>query len=89
MGVLKEARIAARLPLGQAALIRAAAELEGSTVTEFTVGAALARAHDVLAEQRLFSLDDANWVEFLAVLDRPVADKPRLEALFAEGSIFE
>jgi uncharacterized protein (DUF1778 family) len=43
----------------------------------------------VLAEQRLFSLDDASWVEFLAVLDRPVADRPRLEALFAENLIFE
>jgi uncharacterized protein (DUF1778 family) len=28
-------------------------------------------------------------VEFLAVLDRPVADKPRLVELFAEDSIFE
>lgn len=89
MSVLKEARIAVRLPVAQAALIRAAAEVEGSTVTEFTVGAALARAHDVLADQRLFSLDDASWVEFLAVLDRPVTDKRRLTELFAEESIFE
>lgn len=87
--MLKEARIAARLPVAQAAVIRAAAEVEGSTVTEFTVGAALARAHDVLADQRLFGLDDAVWAEFLEVLDRPVVDKPRLMTLFAEESIFE
>jgi uncharacterized protein (DUF1778 family) len=85
----KEARIAARLPVAQADLIRAAAETVGTTMTEFTVGAAVARAHEVLADQRLFRLDDAAWVQFLAVLDRPVVSKPRLEALFAEESIFE
>ena len=89
MAVTKESRIAARLPAAQAALIRAAAEVEGSTVTDSTVNAAVARAHDVLADQRLFNLGDAQWAEFLAVLDRPVTPKPRLAALFAEESVFE
>jgi uncharacterized protein (DUF1778 family) len=43
----------------------------------------------VLVDQRLFMLDDAAWTEFLAVLDRPIAYKPRLEKLFASESIFE
>ncbi|KAA1252238.1 DUF1778 domain-containing protein [Mycobacterium simiae] len=38
---------------------------------------------------RLAVLDDAAWAEFLAVLDRPVSHKPRLERLFAEQSIFD
>lgn len=89
MTIVKSSRIAVRLPEEQDALIRAAAEVEGSTVTEFTVNAAVARAKDILADQRLFTVGSEAWAEFLAVLDRPVARKPRLERLFAEESIFE
>jgi uncharacterized protein (DUF1778 family) len=49
----------------------------------------VARAKDVLADQRLFVLGDVAWGEFAAVLDRPVSHKPRLEWLMAEDSIFE
>ncbi len=71
------------------ALIRRAAEVEGTDLTNFTVTATLAHARDVLADRRLFALDDAAWTEFLAVLDRPVSHKPRLATLFAERSIFD
>ena len=43
----------------------------------------------MLVDRRLFVLDDAAWTEFLAVLDRPIAHKLRLEKLFAGESIFE
>ncbi len=89
MTVTKNARIAVRVSLEQDALIRHAAETQGTTVTDFTVQAAVAHAREVLADRRLFELDDAAWVEFNAVLDRPVQYKPRLSRLFAEGSIFE
>ncbi|WP_239404590.1 DUF1778 domain-containing protein [Frankia sp. Cj3] len=89
MTMVKSSRIAVRLPEEQDALIRAAAEAEGSTVTEFTVNAAVARAKDVLADQRLLTLGNEAWAEFLTVLDRPVTRKPRLERLFAEESLFE
>ncbi|ORW10278.1 hypothetical protein AWC15_17135 [Mycobacterium lacus] len=85
----KTQRFAVRLTLEQDALIRHAAEVEGTDLTNFTVGATLAHARDVLADRRLFVLDNAAWAEFLAVLDRPVAHKPRLEKLVAEPSIFE
>jgi uncharacterized protein (DUF1778 family) len=49
----------------------------------------VSRARDVLADQQMFNLDDAEWTEFLAVLDRPVVHKPKLERLFATESIFE
>lgn len=79
-----------RLTAEQDALIRRAAEVEGTDLTNFTVTATLARARDVLADRRLFVVDDAAWTAFLAVLDRPVAArKPRLEKLFAEPSIFD
>jgi uncharacterized protein (DUF1778 family) len=89
MSVVKDSRLAVRLSSDQDALIRRAAEVEGMSITEFTVDAAISRARDVLVDRRLFILDDAAWTEFLVVLDRPIAHKPRLEKLFAGESIFE
>jgi uncharacterized protein (DUF1778 family) len=86
---MKTERFAVRLTAEQDALIRCAAEVEGTDLTNFTVTATLAHARDVLADRRLFVLDDAAWTEFLAVLDRPVSPKPRLEKLFAEQSVFD
>jgi len=85
----KSERLAARLTPEQDALIRRAAEVEGTDLTNFTVTAALAHARDVLADRRLFVLDDAAWTQFVAILDRPVSHKPRLEKLFSEPSIFD
>jgi uncharacterized protein (DUF1778 family) len=89
MTAMKSNRIAVRVSPEQDALIRHAAETEGTTVTDFTVQAAVTHARDVLADRRLFQLDDAAWTEFLAVLERPVQYKPRLSKLFGEESIFE
>ena len=88
MDGIKDSRIAVRLSTHQDALIRHAAEVEGTSITEFTVAAAIGHAIDVLADRRMFAIDDAAWIEFLAVLDRPVSHKPRLEKLFAEPSVF-
>ncbi len=84
----KTERLAARLTAEQDALIRRAAEIEGTDLTNFTVTAALAHARDVLADRRLFIINDAAWTQFNAMLDRPVAHKPRLEKLFSEPTIF-
>jgi uncharacterized protein (DUF1778 family) len=86
---VKDSRIAVRLSSEQDALIRQAADVAGTNITEFTVEAALSRARDVLADRRLFMLDDAAWTEFLSVLDRPIVHKPRLAELFSTESIFE
>ena len=85
----KDSRIAVRLTSEQDALIRQAAEAEGTDLTNFTVTATLAHARDVLADRRMFGIDDAAWTKFLTVLDRPVSRKPRLEKLFTEPSPFD
>jgi uncharacterized protein (DUF1778 family) len=85
----KTERFAVRVTPEQDALIRRAAEVEGTDLTNFTVTATLAHARDVLADRRLFALDDAAWTEFQAILDRPVVHKPALEKLFTEPSVFE
>lgn len=86
---MKTERFAVRLTAEQDALIRRAAEVEGTDLTNFTVTATLAHARTVLADRRLFALDDAAWAEFSSLLDRPVSPKPRLSKLFAEPSIFD
>ena len=85
----KTERFAVRLTAEQDALIRRAAEVEGTDLTNFAVTATLAHAREVLADRRLFMLDASAWSEFVSVLDRPVSHKPRLEKLFAEPSIFD
>ena len=85
----KTERFAVRLTAEQDALIRRAAEVEGTDLTNFTVTATLARAREVLADRRLFMLDESAWSKFLSVLDRPLSPKPRLTKLFAEPSIFD
>ncbi len=46
-------------------------------------------AEDALADRRTFRLDERRWRAFQDVLDRPVADKPRLARLLAEKSVLE
>lgn len=89
MAVIKDSRLAVRLSSGQDALIRRAADAEGRSITEFTVAAAVAHAEDVLADRRIFSVDEASWQEFQAILDRPVSSKPNLAKLLSETSIFD
>jgi uncharacterized protein (DUF1778 family) len=85
---LSKLALAARLTPEQDALIRRAAEVEGTDLTNFTVTAALAHARDVLADRRLFMLDDTPWTQFTTMLDRPVSHKPRLEKRSCEPTIF-
>lgn len=77
-----------RLSSYQDALIRHAAEVAGTSITDFTVAAAMSHAIDVLSDRRMFTIDDAAWSEFVAVLNRPVQHKPHLEKLFSEPSVF-
>lgn len=84
MTVTKDSRLHVRLSSEQDALIRQAAEAEGKNLTDFSVEAIVGHARDVLADRRLFRLDDAAWTEFQALLDRPAVHNPRLEKLLAE-----
>ncbi|MEB3033848.1 type II toxin-antitoxin system TacA family antitoxin [[Mycobacterium] nativiensis] len=88
-GDRKTHRLTARLTPDQDAIIRYAAELTGTDITNFTITTLLARAAAILADRRMFILDDAAWAEFNAMLDAPVSPKPRLEKLFSEPTVFD
>ena len=80
----KTERIDVRASLPIKTLLQNAAQARHKTVSEFLLEAGITAAHETLAEQRLFLLDDEQWQKFQELLDRPVQDKPALKALLAE-----
>jgi uncharacterized protein (DUF1778 family) len=66
-----------------------AASAAGRSVSEFVLESALARAEETLADRRHFGLDVERWEAFLAALDAPPREMPKLERLMREPSIFE
>jgi len=66
-----------------------AATAAGRSVSEFVLESALARAEETLADRRQFGLDAEQWAAFIAALDAPPRELPRLERLFRERSVFE
>lgn len=85
----KAERIALRATHEQRALILQASQLTARTLSDFVLEASIARAEDVLAERREFRLPPEHWNAFVAMLDRPSVEKPRLRRLLAEPSILE
>lgn len=85
----KSERIDIRTTISVKRVLQEAAAAKSKTVTEFMLDVALTEAAEVLAERRLFQLDDEEWAAFQAALDAPTKPKPRLEALLREPSVFE
>jgi uncharacterized protein (DUF1778 family) len=79
----KDARLNLRLRAADDELIRRAAAQAGQTVSEFLTSSAVQRAHEVLADQRTFVLDEGTWDAFTALLDQPPRPDPRLVELFS------
>jgi uncharacterized protein (DUF1778 family) len=67
----------------------AAAEVQQRSVSEFVLQSALERADEALADRRLFSIPAEKWGAFLAALDAPPRDVPRLRKLISQKSPFE
>jgi uncharacterized protein (DUF1778 family) len=77
----KDDRLHVRLPNALRARIDQAARAEGKTITDFALAALEERTEHILADRRLFALDDMAWAEFQRLLDQPPQDKPRLAEL--------
>lgn len=67
----------------QRALIDRAAEAVGKNRSDFMLEAACREADAVLLDRRLFLIDDKSYRRFIAALDKPPADNPRLRRLLA------
>ncbi len=65
----------------QRLLIDRAARVLGKKRSEFILEASCLAAEDVLLDQRLFLLNDADFNDFEALLNEPVKDNPTLRKL--------
>jgi len=68
---LKDRRLAMRVTGAQEEAIKNAAASLGQSVSVFSVQAVLAKANELLADQRTFNLDAKAWDEFTSRLDAP------------------
>jgi uncharacterized protein (DUF1778 family) len=59
------------------------------SVSEFVLASALARAEETLIERQRFELDAERWAAFMAALDAPPREAPRLRRLFREPAPFD
>jgi uncharacterized protein (DUF1778 family) len=77
-------RLQLRVTPQQREVIASAAESQDETITDYVVRHAVRAAKEDLADRRYFAVDDAAWVEFNALLERPPVHRPRLEKLMAQ-----
>lgn len=86
---LRTAKLDIRLTPEAKRRLQAAATAAHRSVSEFVLDSALARAEETLADRTHFRLDTERWEAFLAALDAPPRDHPRLARMFCEPSVFE
>ena len=70
-------------------MIREAADVSKTSVTEFVLNPAVERAQELLVAdpRRSFVLDDAQWQAFKAALDAPPEPVPALVSLFSDPDL--
>jgi len=69
--------------------LTAAARASHRSVSQFVLESALSRAEETLVERRHFELNAEQWEAFMAALDAPPREVPRLRRLFHDPSAFE
>jgi len=88
-GPRKSQRLGLRTSASQRALLLAASQVEGTTVSDFVLRHATRAAEDVMADRRVFMARDEAWDRFTAALDRPAADVPGLAELMSEPTVLD
>jgi len=63
-------------------------QMESIELSECVVDYARHKAVDVIADRRVFQLDQQQMTEFENILNRPVRENPRLQQLLTEKNIF-
>ncbi len=70
-------------------MLNAAARATHRSVSQFVLESAISRAEETLIERRRFELNAEQWAAFMAALDAPPRDLPRLRRLFSEPGPFD
>jgi uncharacterized protein (DUF1778 family) len=86
---IRTAKLDLRLTPEAKEKLQAAARVSQRSVSEFVLESALVRAEETLTDRTRFGLDADQWKAFLAALDAPPRDLPRLKRLFQEPGVFE
>jgi uncharacterized protein (DUF1778 family) len=86
---VQDERLAVRMTAGQKRAFERAAEVMGRNVTKFSVEVLTEKAGEVLADRRLFGVDEARWDSFLAQLDAPARPVAELVELLRRPTVFE
>lgn len=73
----------------QRALIDTAAGILHKTRTDFILEMACQAAENVILDQRMFNLNDAQYAEFIDMLDAPVTANPALDTLLTRKPQWE
>src|SRR5580658_8582427 len=79
----KSERVDLRMTPAAKRTLQRAAAVNDRTLTEFVLDSSLTAAFDTLADRRVFQLDEVQWAAFMAALDLPPRDNPRLRKLLA------
>ena len=86
---IRSERIDIRTSTSVKQLLQQAAQASNKTVSEFMLDSALTAAGETLADRRFFMIDEERWQAFIAALDQPPKQRPRLNQLLREKSVFE
>lgn len=90
----KASRINIRASARQKSVLKRAARLRQTTMSDFVLENAVRAAQEVIAQQKAadrtaFTLPKDKWDEFCAALDAPPKPKPALRKLLAEPGLFD
>lgn len=85
----KAERLHLRLDVEQKALLEAASAVTGSSVSTFVLAAATEAAAGVLADRRLFVLDQQAWRVFDEAVTRPAGDVAGLRELLTAPTVLD
>ncbi|MEH1014101.1 DUF1778 domain-containing protein [Micromonospora sp. CPCC 206060] len=85
----KAERLHLRLDEQQKALLEAASEAAGDSVSTFVLKAATEAAADVLADRRVFLLDEDAWRVFDEALQGPAQDVAGLRELLTGPTVLD
>jgi len=85
----KAERLHLRIDADQKTLLEAASQATGASVSTFVLRAATEAAADVLADRRVFVLDQDAWRVFDEALTRPAGDVAGLQELLSGPTVLD
>lgn len=84
----RSARLGLRATPAQETVLRRAAEVAHTSLTDFILDAAYKAAEQTLLDQRLFMVSGSQHQALLEILDRPESDNPGLANLLSRRPVW-